>query len=199
MEELARVAKAKQKGIVAIKVGQSEQAQVATISHTASIAGSDAGARAVLKRLGIAQVDRLNDLLETLMLLHSVGPLKGSKVVSMSCSGGEASLIADMALSHALEFPILNAEQSHDLRQALGPMVALANPLDYHTYIWGDVEAMGKTFSAMVQGNVDIGCIIADFPRSDRCAPEAWDCVIQAAAYARELRGHSPCDSLLYT
>ena len=39
------------------------------------------------------------------MLLHNVGPLKGSKVVSMSCSGGEASLIADMALSHALEFP----------------------------------------------------------------------------------------------
>ena len=188
LEELARVAKAKQKGIVAIKVGQSEQAQVATISHTASIAGSDAGARAVLKRLGIAQVDRLNDLLETLMLLHSVGPLKGSKVVSMSCSGGEASLIADMALSHALEFPALNAEQSHDLRQALGPMVALANPLDYHTYIWGDAEAMGKTFSAIVQGDVDIGCIIADFPRSDRCSPEAWDCVIQAASYTRERR-----------
>ena len=189
LEELAREAKAKQQGIVAIKVGQSEQAQAATISHTASIAGSDSGARGVLKRLGIAQVDRLNDLLEALMLLHSVGPLKGSKVVSMSCSGGEASLIADMALAHALEFPALSAEQSHDLRQALGPMVALANPLDYHTYIWGDAEAMGKTFSAMLKGNVDIGCIIADFPRSDRCAPEAWDCVIQAAAYAHELRG----------
>ena len=56
--------------------------------------GSDAGARALLKRLGIAQVDSLPALLETLKLLHFTGPLPSNRIVSMSCSGGEASLMA---------------------------------------------------------------------------------------------------------
>ena len=37
------------KPIVALKAGRSEQAQAAAVSHTASLAGSDVGARALLK------------------------------------------------------------------------------------------------------------------------------------------------------
>lgn len=180
-EALAEEARSLGKGIVAIKIGQSEQAQAATISHTASIAGSDAGARAVLKRLGIARVDSLPELLETLKLLHVCGPLRGNRVASMSCSGGEASLMADTGLSREIEFPDLKEVQKIGLRSTLGPMVALANPLDYHTYIWGDSAGMGATFSAMMQGELDIGCLIVDFPRSDRCSQEAWGCVLDAA------------------
>jgi acetyl-CoA synthetase len=51
-EALAATARAKRIPIVAIKVGASEQAQTATISHTASLAGSDAGSKAFFKRLG---------------------------------------------------------------------------------------------------------------------------------------------------
>ncbi|MEL6806603.1 MAG: CoA-binding protein, partial [Pseudomonadota bacterium] len=51
----ALAAKAHDKGIplIALKVGASDQAKHATVSHTASLAGSDAGAQAVLDRLGI--------------------------------------------------------------------------------------------------------------------------------------------------
>lgn len=85
----ALAAKAYSKGIplVALKVGASEQAQAATVSHTASLAGSDAGAQALLDRLGIPRLSALPDFLETLKLLHCYGPLPGGRIASISCSG----------------------------------------------------------------------------------------------------------------
>lgn len=182
-EILARRAFELGKRIVAVKIGASEQASAAAVSHTASLAGSDAGARALLKRLGIAQVGSLAGLLETLKILHCRGPLAHGGIASMSCSGGEASLVADSVLGTDLHFPPLSAEQQEALRGALGPKVALANPLDYHTYIWGDQEALTGCFSAMMSaGNLALGIVVLDFPRADRCDAAEWDIVVNAVA-----------------
>ena len=55
----------------------------------------------LLDRLGIPRLlGALPDFLETLKLLHCYGPLPGGNIASISCSGGEASLIADMAVGH---------------------------------------------------------------------------------------------------
>ena len=86
-ERLAARARELRKPIVAMKVGRSEQAQAATVSHTASLAGSDAASDAFLKRLGIPRVDTIPTFLETLKLLHVVGPLDSYTLSSMSCSG----------------------------------------------------------------------------------------------------------------
>lgn len=185
MQALAAEARQLGKPVVVLKVGASDHAQAATVSHTASLAGSDAGARALFRRLGIAQVDSLPVLLDTLQILHLAGPLANSRIASASCSGGEASLMADTALRHGVEFPPLNGTQRSGLAAALGPKVALANPLDYHTYIWGDVPAMTATFAALLQGDIGLGCVVVDFPRTDRCDRAAWDCVIEAAGAAR--------------
>ncbi|MEL7257794.1 MAG: acetate--CoA ligase family protein [Pseudomonadota bacterium] len=188
-EALAAEARGLGKRIVALKAGKSAQAQTAAVSHTASLAGSDAGARALLKRLGIAQVESLPALLETLKLLHFTGPLASSRVVSMSCSGGEASLMADSAEGRDIAFPALSQAQVARLREALGPMVALSNPLDYHTFIWNDAPRMAEVFAAMLEGEADIGCIIVDFPRADLCDPSAWGCVIEAGAMVMQKVG----------
>lgn len=184
-QALAQKAQARNVPIVALKVGRSAEAQAATVSHTASLAGKDAGAQALLDRLGFARVDELPVLLETLKLLHVVGPLTGNRIATISCSGGEASLAADMALSTSLVFPPLNPRQTSDLFDALGPRVTLANPLDYHTYIWRDVDAMTRAFSAMVDPNLDLTLLIVDFPRADRCDPSDWDHVVDAAIRTR--------------
>ena len=85
-EALARDAFAKGIPLVVLKAGVSEQARAATVSHTASLAGSDAGAQALLDRLGIARVTSPAILLETLKLLHCTGPLPGNRIASISCS-----------------------------------------------------------------------------------------------------------------
>lgn len=188
-QALARAAHQKNVPLVALKVGKSDEAQSAAISHTASLAGSDAGAQSLLDHLGIARVDDLPTLVETLKLLHVAGPLTSTRIASISCSGGEASLIADMAHDTPLTFPPLNDRQITDLAAALGPKVALANPLDYHTYIWRDTPAMTRAFSAMIDPHLALTFLIVDFPRDDICDPSDWDCVIEAAIATRARTG----------
>jgi acyl-CoA synthetase (NDP forming) len=188
-ERMAGLARRLGKPVVALKVGVSDQAKAATISHTASLAGSDAGASALLSRLGVGRVRTLPEVLETLKLLHLAGPLPSARVSVISCSGGEASLTADTAAGSTLELPALSEPQRRALRATLGPKVALANPLDYHTYIWGNEVAMTDMFAGMLSGDASIGLAIMDFPRSDRCDASAWEPALRAAAAARTKTG----------
>jgi acyl-CoA synthetase (NDP forming) len=188
-EKLAAVAQQLGKPIVALKVGKSDQAKAATVSHTASVAGGDAGANALLKRLNIARVNSLPTFMETLKLLHFTGALQSAEIASISCSGGEASLAADTAVGHNVTFPPLTLTQKTNLRTALGPMVALANPLDYHTYIWRDADAMTAAWSAMMEPHLALTLLIVDFPRADRCSDADWDCAIAAAGRAKAQTG----------
>ncbi len=180
LEHLAAEAQRLGKPILALKVGASDQARAATISHTASLAGSDAGARVLFARLGIGQVDSLTVLLETLKICHAIGPLPSNRIATMSCSGGEASLIADTALGADVIFPPLTQAQITNLRAALGPKVALANPLDYHTYVWADRAGMARCFEAMKDPDLALACVVLDYPRGDRCAAPEWDLVLEA-------------------
>ena len=185
-EELTTKARKLGKPIVALKVGKSAEARKAAQSHTASLAGDAQSAKSLFKRLGIAEVDRLEVLIDTLKIFHSYGPLSSKNVRSLSCSGGEASLVSDLAQAYGIQFPKLEKENISELRSVLGEMVALSNPLDYHTYIWGDIDAMASTFIAMMRQHNGITIIIVDFPRDDNCDPSAWNCVITAAKMAKK-------------
>jgi acyl-CoA synthetase (NDP forming) len=173
-EALAKRARELGKPIVAMKVGRSVQARAATVSHTASLAGSDAASDAFLKRLGIARVNSIASFLETLKLLHVHGPLDGNTLCSMSCSGGEASVMADSAEGRDVVFPPLTPDHRARVKSTLGPLVAVANPLDYHTFIWNNEPALTGTFTAMVSGGFSLSCLVLDFPRKDRCSDVDW-------------------------
>ncbi|TAU44155.1 CoA-binding protein (plasmid) [Rhizobium leguminosarum] len=193
LERLATMARRSRKPIVVLKVGRSEQAKRAAVSHTASLAGSDAVADAVLARLGLGRVQTLPALLETLKLLHVAGPLASHSISSMSCSGGEASLMADAAVGRNVEFAALQPQQMPRLRQVLGEMVTLSNPLDYHTFVWGDLARQTEAFSAMFEGGYALNLVVLDFPRGDRCDASEWamtaDAVMTAAAATGALAG----------
>jgi len=188
-EALARAAQTRNIPLVALKVGASDQARAATVTHTASLAGSDAGARALMTRLGIRQAPSLTVFLETLKLLHLYGPLPNRQIASISCSGGEASLAADRGQAHGLEFPPLTDAQQTLLAATLGPKVALSNPLDYHTYIWRDGAAMGAAWAAMARPDLAMTMSILDYPRADRGDPRDWDIATGAALTAKAQSG----------
>ncbi len=75
LERLATRARELKKPVIVLKVGRSEAARAATVSHTASLAGNDAVSSALLARLGIGRVRTLPEMLETLKLLHARGAL----------------------------------------------------------------------------------------------------------------------------
>jgi acetate---CoA ligase (ADP-forming) len=174
LERLAARARDLRKPVVTLKVGKSEAAQLATVSHTASLAGNDRVSSALLARLGIGRVDTLPELLETLKLLHLHGPLASADISSMSCSGGEASLMADAGVRRRVNFRPLKDEQRQPLKESLGEMVTIANPLDYHTFVWGNRERQAAAFTAMMRGGYALNLIVLDFPRLDRCDAADW-------------------------
>ena len=178
----ATLLKARKKNIpvVILKMGKSEAAQQLALSHTASLSGSDSLADAFFQRLGAARVQSIAELLESLKLLHVHGPLSDSRVCSMSCSGGEASLMADSAESRKVNFPALTESQSQAVKATLSQMVNVANPLDYHTFIWSDETRLTATFSAMASCGFDLSMVILDLPRSDRCEVDTWTTTLGA-------------------
>jgi len=188
-EALAQKARTKGVTLIALKSGVSQQAQAAAVSHTASLTGSDTGADAFLQRLGIRRARSLPVFLESLKLAHQFGPLSSNRIASISCSGGEAALAADTAQGTGLIFPPLNPRQAKDLSAALGPMVAMANPLDYHTYIWRDQAAMTQAWAAMADDEIAMTLLVSDYPRADLCDASDWECVTQAAIEATQRTG----------
>ena len=107
----ARRAIDKEIPIVAIKSGRTETSAKIALSHTSSLTGADTLFDVYFERLGIARVDTLPEFLETLKLLSIIGPLEHNGVASMSCSGGEAGMMADLIEGLDICFPSL--EDSH--------------------------------------------------------------------------------------
>ena len=197
LEALAAKARRKRTPIAALKTGRSTLAQAAALSHTASIAGSDAGADALLRRLGIARAVDLAEFLETLKLLHVHGALGGARLGAMCCSGGEASLLADAAQDAGVALPPLALHHVSAVSAAVHELVAVANPLDYHTFAWGDADALCDTFSAFANAPKETGAhgrtpfdalmLVLDFPRGDRCDDAEWHTTL--AAFERAADG----------
>ncbi|MEE4347549.1 MAG: CoA-binding protein, partial [Paracoccaceae bacterium] len=185
---LAHAARAAGKGIVAIKSGKTEAARTAAASHTASLAGGGAASSAYLRQIGVAEVNTPAELIETLKILHTHGPGLGRRLCSLSCSGGEAGLVADMAAPYGLDFPPPSAAQRARLSEILGPIVTIANPLDYHTFIWGDGPRTTDVFATMLSG-YDAGIFIIDPPRPDRCDPSSFAPALEAIVAAGQATG----------
>ena len=160
--------------IVVLKSGGSALGRQMALSHTSSLAGADGLYDALFDRVGVMRVQTLPQLLEALKFLSVIGPLPGNHIASISCSGGEAALMADLAEVMGLPFAPLQESQREGLAAVLGERVTPDNPLDYHTYIWGDEEAQFRCFSAMLGGSQDITIKVLDYPRPDLCDPTAW-------------------------
>ena len=183
-ERLARLARERRVPVVALKVGRSARGQAAALSHTASIAGSDAGADAFLHRLGFARTHGIPEFLEALKLVHVHGALNGGHLGAMCCSGGEASVVADAIEDAAASLPELSPAHAEAIRATVHPLVAVANPLDYHTFSWGDESALTRTFTAFAGGSFDATMLVLDFPREDRCDDADWEVTLSAFANA---------------
>jgi acyl-CoA synthetase (NDP forming) len=171
--------------LVALKSGYSELGARVTLSHTSSLADSDVLVDALFARLGVARVHDVETLLETLKLMHVHGCPPGRRVTSASCSGGEAALLADLAHRAGLTLPDLPEVTAARLRAVLGDRVSVRNPLDYHTYIWGDEERLTECFTALLEADLDHHLLMLDLPRGDRCDTGEFETTIAAFETAR--------------
>ena len=190
--KLAYYANKRNLRIVALQTGRSEAGAMIAASHTASLAGRRSAYKALFERCGVAMVDTPIDLIETLKLLDQGGTLTGNKLVSLSCSGGEASLVADLSEKTALRFEPFSTEQHARISSTLTELVTVGNPFDYHTFMWGDRVATANTFTQVMDGPQDATLLILDTPPRDDQDSQTWVIAAQSlgdAALATNKRG----------
>ncbi len=177
--------------LVALKTGRSAAGADLNRSHTAALAGPDAAYDALFERCGVARVDTPAELAAALAILCVTGPLPGNRVASLSCSGGEASLVADLGARRRVAFPPPTGAHRDAVAATLDGLVAVTNPLDYHTFGWGDEEALEATFTAMLDGPYDTGLLLLDFPARSGGDDRAWEAAARAFAAAASATGTS--------
>ncbi|MEY2740678.1 MAG: hypothetical protein RL283_780 [Actinomycetota bacterium] len=186
---LAAAAAARGTRIVALQTGKSEAGAAIAASHTASLAGRRAAYEALFARCGVATVATPAELVEALKVLHHGGPLAGPRLVSLSCSGGEASLVADLAETGALRFEPFPEAQRARIAGTLTELVTIGNPFDYHTFMWGDRAAMGRTFGEVMDGPHDATMLVLDAPPLPDQDASSWEVAAHALADAARRTG----------
>ena len=102
----------------------------------------------------------------------------------MSCSGGEAGMMADLIDGLDINFPSLTSSHKAKVKQTLNDYVEVDNPLDYHTFIWGDRKRTSECFSAMISGKFAAIMLLLDWPKTQESEQKDWDLTLFALSDA---------------
>jgi acetyltransferase len=122
--------------VLTVKIGQSDLAEEATLSHTGSLTGSDAGWEAAFDQTGIQRVPDIPDLLSRATAHTAYDDPDSDRLCIASTSGGLASLLADMAAERDLSLPDIDGETESELLdiEELLTYGGFNNPADIRGY-----------------------------------------------------------------
>ena len=153
------------KPLVVIKFGKTAAGAKAAATHTASMAGVDAGWEALFDRLGIISTRSESEFLETLKLCHSGRIPKGGRVLVASASGVLGILLADHLSEAGFELPQPTGDVLTRLREVLPAMATPCNPQDVTMGVWNDVEGQTAIYSVLLDGDYDVALMVQNYPR----------------------------------
>lgn len=148
--EAAEIAWAANKPLIVNKLATGEQGAAAALSHTGSLAGSNAAYRAAFDRAGVIMVDRFEHLIETAAFFAKAPELKATGVAVISTSGGASIMSADKAELHGVPLP-QPSETTRTILEARIPEYGSArNPCDVTAQVIGDPESMFACSNALM-------------------------------------------------
>ena len=158
---------AARKPVVVIKAGRTQSGQRATLSHTGSLAGSDAVYDAALRQCGAIRVQTIEEMFDlcqgflyvgrlspvgTPVDPHAVGGLHGVgglRVAIVTNSGGPGVLAADRAEEVGLEVAEPSPAVKARLAEFLPAHCALKNPIDLT--VEGTEDGYRRTLLAVLE------------------------------------------------
>jgi acyl-CoA synthetase (NDP forming) len=127
IEEARKIVR--EKPILALKGGITQESAQRAKSHTASIAGSDEIFDAAFKKAGIIRVENIEELMDAAIALSKQPPMLGDNVAIVSNVGGPAILAADAVARNNLKLAALS-EKTKTKIENLYPGVDATNPID---------------------------------------------------------------------
>jgi acetyl coenzyme A synthetase (ADP forming)-like protein len=174
---------ARRKPILALKSGTSATGQRAASSHTAALAGSEAGVDALFHQAGVTRATSLEELIDVATLLSSQPEPKGRRVAVLTNAGGLGILAADACDAAGLELPTLGEETVNLLRGLLPAEASVANPVDM---LGSATAASYEAALPVILGDAQVDAVLVLFvPAVSATADEvavAVDAAVRAAA-----------------
>ena len=164
-EAAAKKALKAQKPLVVLKTGKSSIGATLTKSHTGSVAGSQKIYNSFFKKLGIITVDTPSEMIETLKFICIAGIPKGRECAAFTCSGGGATIVADIGETLNLKFSKIPKRNIKAISSFLPNIATISNPLDYTTPIWGQPKITKPLFHEVIKSlKPDFSILIQDYP-----------------------------------
>jgi acetate---CoA ligase (ADP-forming) len=121
------------KSVLVLRAGKTERAKRNVIAHTGQLAGAAAAWDAFFEQHGAIIVNDLDDLIDTTALFAGakVRPDKHERGVGLiTISGGDCTLLSDIADQEDVAVPDLSPETQKVLIESLDKPTLLGNPLD---------------------------------------------------------------------
>ena len=121
------------KAVLVLRAGRTERAKRNVIAHTGQLAGSAAAWDAFFEQHGAIIVNDLDDLIDTTALFAGakIRPDKHDRGVGLiTISGGDCTLLCDIAEQEGVPVPELSPETQQVMVQSLDKPTLLGNPLD---------------------------------------------------------------------
>ena len=126
---------AKKKPVVVLKGGASEAGHRATQSHTSSLAGDQAVAKAAFHQYGVIHAEDEDEVM-AYAKIFSFNPklMMSDRIGTLSVSGGHGVIASDEASNYGLEFPPFSEEDQRRMREVMTPayqgIASFRNPCD---------------------------------------------------------------------
>jgi acetyl coenzyme A synthetase (ADP forming)-like protein len=172
---------ARRKPILALKSGTSATGQRAASSHTAALAGSEAGVDALFRQAGVIRAGTLEELMDVATLLSSQPVPKGRRVAVITNAGGLGILAADACDAAGLGLPRLGEETVTRLRELLPSEASVANPID----MLGSATAESyEQVLPLVLADAQVDAVLALFVPAVSATAEHVAVAVDAAARA---------------
>lgn len=154
--EIGDKALAREKPILAWKVGNTEQGQRAAASHTANLGGEMALYRAAFNQAGIIQVEDIQDVIDIGRAFRSGRLPRGNRIAIITISGGAGILMTDEVVNRGMQVPQLAAHTIAKLKDIVPSFGSLLNPIDLTAGIFNNPEMIRQALQPIIDDpNVD--------------------------------------------
>jgi len=127
---------ARNKPIIVLKVGRSQEGAQAAKSHTGSLAGNDAVFDAAFKRAGVIRVRTVEELFNCAQALAMQPRPKGNRLAIVTNAGGPGVIATDHLVDKGGRLAVLNEETIEKLNEVLPAAWSRGNPVD----VLGDAD-----------------------------------------------------------
>ena len=156
------------KPIVIIKVGRTEQGGRAAASHTGAVTGSDAVHDAAFRQAGVIRVDDCNELYLTAMALAQKRRPAGNRCAALAISGGNLVLLSDLAAGRGLDWPAYSEGTQEKIRAVLPDFGQVTNPTDLTAASADDPSKFRQVLEFIAQDpNIDVVIPVVTLGRPD--------------------------------